>query len=154
MEFLDTVNWDIVAKVVPAVATIVAALLGAIRGGKSLRSDILQDVEILEKLPEGSGPRNLMLEHLTTQITRLNSEHMIRREFPMLVFAFISGSLLGWATIALWQMNQWWAYPLAVGTGTLTLIFVYGVFDSAQLKYRPPTKSSAQKKAEKEARGK
>jgi hypothetical protein len=145
-------NWDVLSKIVPAAATALAALLGSMRGGKSLRDNILHDVEILEKLPEESSPRTLMLQHLTTQITMLNSERLIRREIPMLVFSLIAAPLLGWATFALWQLNQWWAYPLAVVTGVLALVFVYGVFDSAQEKYRAPAKTRAEKQAEKEAK--
>lgn len=148
MEFLNSVNWDTVGKALPALATALVALLGNIKGSKSLREDILQDVEILEKLPNESEPRQAMLDYLTVQIGRLHSEVHFRRELPLLVFSMAATPSLAWAAIWLWQLNQWWAFPISILSWAVALLFLFGVFDSAQLKYRKPNTPKAGKQQE------
>lgn len=92
----------------------------------------LRRLELLEKLPEGSEARTLMLDHVAAQTRRLTSQQTGSRDLPTFVVSLLAAPVLGLLAIYLWQRGHWWGVPLAVFVGLLGVIFMYGIFESGQ----------------------
>ncbi len=90
------------------------------------------DVELAEKLPD-SEARTALLDLVYSDVQALRRYDLeARRDVPMLVVALIAAPLLGYLTIWVIRQDGWWVLPAAVFSGVATLLFVYGIFESAQ----------------------
>lgn len=126
-----TVEWDWVLKSVPVVATVLTAVVSASKGPGALRSRLKHDVELIEKVPE-SDARTALLDLVQSEIHALRRwEVDARRDWTSFVFALICAPSFGFLTIWLVQQDDWWSW-LSVLTGTLSLVLLYGIFESAQ----------------------
>jgi hypothetical protein len=126
-------DWESLARLVPVVAPVAVAVLGATRGPNPLRTAIRHDAETLKELPAESPAAKALESFLMDQIERLAraSSEDVKRNVPMLVLALFATPLLGWGTIALYQRGGMWVLA-AVLVGTLATVFLYGIFESAQ----------------------
>lgn len=130
---MDSQLWEQVAKVAIAAVPAGTAALGIARGAGGLRNRLKHDVELLEKLPDESEAKEALLSSVARQIKRIErAEQDSSRDVPMLVLALVTAPLLGYLTLWLIQRGHWWTAILAVPTGVLGLVFVYGIFDSAE----------------------
>lgn len=127
------VSWVDAAKTLPAVVPAVATVVGLGRGPGALRSRLKHDVDLVEKLPDGSGAQEKLLTHIEGQITRISKlETDATRDWSSFVLAIVSAPSLGVLTIYLAGREHWLAWIAAVFSGLLALVFVYGIFESAQ----------------------
>ena len=89
---------DTAVKLTVAVVPLLTAVVGSQRGSGQLRSKILRDAEILQKLPE-SEARTTMLELLDQETQKLRTFDVdARRDWSMLVVALIVAPALGYLT--------------------------------------------------------
>ena len=127
------ISWTDAAKTLPAVVPAAATIIGLGRGPGALRSRLRHDVELVEKLPADSTAQRKMLSHIESQIDRISKlETEASRDVQSLVLALIFAPTLGILTLYLADRDHWLAWAAAVFSGLLALVFVYGIFESAQ----------------------
>jgi hypothetical protein len=124
-------DWaDVAAKTLPAVVPLITALFAATRGPNVIRSRIKHDAEVVEKLPD-SEARTELLDLLRDEVDELRLYNQGRRNLPTLAMAFVAALATGYLTVWLARQGAWWEL-LAIPSGFLTVVLVYGVFESAQ----------------------
>lgn len=130
---MAVVDWESLARLVPAIAPVAVAALGATRGPGALRTAIRHDAETLKTLPADSQSAKALKSFPAGQIERLAraSSEDVTRNVPMLVVAFLATPLLGWGAIALYQRGGMWV-ALAILMGMLAMLFLHGIFETAQ----------------------
>jgi len=128
------VDWEVVGRVVAAVTPVVVAVVGLTRGPSRLRGAIRHDAETLKDLPQDGAAARAMEDLLVQQIEQLNrrSSPDATRDWPMLVVALVASPLLGWLAVGLFARGGALWGTLAVGVGTMALLFLYGIFEAGQ----------------------
>ncbi len=127
------VQWEPIIRSVVTVVPGLVAIVGLARGPGALRSRLKHDIELLEKLPEGSEPHAVMLDHISAQVHRMTArEDTASRDWPMFVVSVIAAPGLGLMSVYLWQQHHWWGILLASLSGLLAVIFLYGLFETGQ----------------------
>lgn len=130
---VPNVDWDVASKILTILVPAATGLAGLRKSDSRLRATILEEVEILEKLPEGAKAREVLMGVLEADIERLADRRDWRRDWPMVVFAVVFATLFGYLAIWLIQQKVWWGWVGAVPTAVVTTFFLYGLFESAQL---------------------
>jgi len=111
----------------------VVAVIGLYRGPGTLRANLRHDIEMLEKLPEGSDARTKMLAFVDSQVERfakLETEAS-RDRIGFSIGLFMS---VGFGALGLWCATQggfWWMFG-AVWAWSGSLLSLGLLFDSAQ----------------------
>lgn len=130
---MSNVDWDVASKILAILVPAATGLAGLRKSDSRLRATILEEVEILGKLPEGAEAREILMGVLETDIERLAARRDWRRHWPMAVFAALCATLFGYLAIWLIQQKVWWAWVGAVPTAVVATFFLYGLFESVQL---------------------
>ncbi|MCW2792875.1 MAG: hypothetical protein JWO76_1973 [Nocardioides sp.] len=129
---MDTSHVASAAPLISAIATGLVGVVGLARGTGRVRTRLKSDVEILASLPPGPA-RDRWLAHVEATVDRLVEDETDKtRDWPMLIPAMLVAP--GLAALTAWLILEggWWQYLLAVPTGLLGLIFVYGIFETGQ----------------------
>nr|WP_146177678.1 hypothetical protein [Sphaerisporangium cinnabarinum] len=124
-------NWDVALKAVGVLLPVIVPLVLASLRTSPLDRRLDHDVERVAKLPE-SEARTLILERIRRTVEAQSAEPEGRRDTPMLVVSVILTGALGWLTVWLVANGAWWSYTLAAVAALLCLLFVYGIFETAQ----------------------
>jgi amino acid transporter len=131
--------WETTARIAAVLVPLAAALIGVAQGPGRLRARLKTDVEILEKLPENSDARELMLELVDAKTRQLRELELVRSRDPIGTVVGVVGTAgLGWLTVWLAQRDAAWGSILAFVTGVLALFFTIGIFISARRVPRDP----------------
>lgn len=126
-------DWVGIARAASTALPAIAALAGLSRGPGRLRANLKHDAEILAKLPPDSSAYAALLRLVEAQVARMAKlETEATRHWSMFVVALLVTPLLGWLTIWLVQTATWWSILLAAPVGLLAIVFVYGIFETAQ----------------------
>lgn len=133
---------DFLVKLLPALAALATVIAGSAQSAGRLRSSLKVDAEILSLLPDGEAKTKLE-SYVAERVDHLKNTDSGTRNWPMFVVALVATLLLGYLAIWLSGQGQWWAYVLAVVTGALGLIFLYGVFETVQVKDRNDEKKKS-----------
>lgn len=111
-------------------ATAMVGLVGMIRGDNRLRAQLKADAAIAAALPEGPT-RERLLAHIDERVTTLIEEETNKtRDLPMLIVSLAITPALAALTAVAVAHGTWWSYALAVPLAILTLIFVYGIWET------------------------
>ncbi|MGP5391853.1 hypothetical protein [Glutamicibacter arilaitensis] len=132
---------DSLIKIIPPLATLATVIVGWAQSQGKLRATLKDDAEILTLLPEGEA-RTKLASYIAERVEHLKKTDSGTRDIPIFVVAVVSTVLFGYLTIWLWGLEQWWTYALAVAAGSFFLIFLYGVFETAQKKDRTGEKKT------------
>lgn len=131
------IDWDTARQVVAAVIPIAAAAAGFAKGPSSRRRRLAQDVEMVEKLPEGSEARESLLQSINLQIVLLhNIETSATRDWSGAVIATLMGAGCGYGTVFLFDRDTWWGYLAGVILAVSTLACASLTFDAVRLDFR------------------
>ncbi|MGL4173998.1 MAG: hypothetical protein ACRCTR_08005 [Actinomycetota bacterium] len=119
----------VLAVLVPASVT----LAGIIRGPGALRSRLRHDVELVEKLPEDSVARKMLLESIASQVDRVTKlETESSRDWEGTIIGTILVVIFLGLAVWLGGLGTWWAWVLAVLTGVFGLAGLAHVSETAQ----------------------
>lgn len=129
---MDASTWETVAKTVGAVAPLLLGILGLVVAPGRARRALKDDSEILKNLPKDSAAQEALLQHMERQIAELQARSTRKRDWPMFGFVVVAAPLLGWLTVSLAFRDEWWWKVASVVSGVLTLLFVYGAFETTQ----------------------
>ncbi|WP_395154302.1 hypothetical protein [Ilumatobacter sp.] len=120
-------NPETIAGIVAAGATVIGGLLALTReitARRSRRSTILQEIEILNALPENSASRAVLQEHIDRSIENLITlEETSRRGWTGIVLALIftvGGTAAAYGAVG----GRWWLWPFAAFLLTFGLVGV------------------------------
>ncbi|KAA1426466.1 hypothetical protein [Nocardioides antri] len=130
---LENIDWRMVGQVLATAAPLAVAALGASRGPGALRSRLRHDVDMLDKLPEGTAARASMLGYLDEQISRIRK---LDAEATRDVTASVLGAVLAlvfiWGAIWLIDREDWWWQIMAAGPAVLALAALIYLFEAVQ----------------------
>ena len=88
---------------------------------------------MLEKLPEGSEAREVLLAHLAAQLRAMTTfESTAERNWSVFVGSLVAAPLVGFLAVYLYQRGTWWGIVAAVPAAVLALALVYMIFESGQ----------------------
>ena len=79
----DGIGADTVAQVLVALLAVVGAAFQVRRGGRSARSEVKENIELLGMLPESSGVKAELLAHIDASIRKLIGEESDARRDPV-----------------------------------------------------------------------
>jgi len=124
---------DVALKAIPVLVTLATFLVTLSRGPGALRSRLKHDVELVEKLPD-SLARAVLLDFVHEEAKALTKYELeASRQWPLFVFSLMVAPSLGYLTVWLIRdQNGWWTVPAAAVAGVVTLLFVYGIFETGQ----------------------
>jgi hypothetical protein len=129
---VDPSNWESVAKIAGPAVTLLLSVLGLATGPERARRALKHDSEIVKNLPKDSEAQKALLSNIEAQIVAIRMEATRRRDWSSFALAVVGAPLMGWLTVTLAFSDQWWWKALALVTGSITIVFIYGAFESAQ----------------------
>lgn len=127
---MNGLDWELLSRLIAALATLGTATAGFFKGSGAERSAAKEEAELLALLPTDSDAYRMLAAHVTRRVERLTQPGT--RDWPMFVVALLVAPVLGWTTIWLVQRGTMWSWLLAPLAGLAFLIFLYGLFETAQ----------------------
>lgn len=130
---MPNIDWDIASKVLTILVPAATGLAGLRKSDGGLRATILEEAEILDKLPEGSEARVMLMKLLQADIEKLADRRNWTRHWSMAIVSLICTTLFGYSALWLLQQKTWWGWVGAAPTALLALFFLFGLFECIQL---------------------
>jgi len=120
------VDPEVIAAIVSSAAVLVTAWLQARRGRGGKISDLKQDLEVYQLLPEESTSRSILLLHIDSRIQATVHESELLRRDPAGVIIAITLMVVALAFMYLtFARGGWWWASLPVSVA-VAILGVYG----------------------------
>lgn len=139
-------DWDLVARITVAGLPFATAIAGGNRRSDPVRRQMAADAQVLQALPEGSEAHTAVLDVLAKAARTIQQRDSYSRDYASLIGAIIGSVVFGYLAIWLAQQGTWWAWALATISALIWPAFVYGIFDSMQLRDQVEHKAEGERR--------
>jgi hypothetical protein len=127
------IDWATAWRAALGALPVIVTLAGLARGPGAVRSRLKHDVELLEKLPEGTAARESYEKYLETQVNRLAKlETESSRDLQGLVISVVLVVAIGGFGLWLMTLDHWVGWVIGVAAIVFAAAGLGSVFDDAQ----------------------
>lgn len=117
------------AAIIAAAATLITAYVGYAKDRRDQRIQILRDIEIAEKLPDGSRAREILITYAENRALLLPVENHVRNiTFSELLDFVMFLAVMALAFLVPVTGGRYWQYILALGAATILLMLRWGSY--------------------------
>jgi hypothetical protein len=127
-------TWTLGAQAIVAVVPILVALIGLRNRPDPERRRMAHDSAVLERLPPGSPAREHLLQVIERDAQTIAQRIHYTRDWGSFALGLSGAVFLGSVAVWLAMLGHWWALLLALLPASLWVVFVFGMFDSLQLR--------------------
>lgn len=129
-----SIQW--LLQLAPSAASVLAASFGLVRGEGKLRRNLRNDVELSKELPDGFNGKEVLMDHIASEIRRLHDrETEGRRDLTGTTLGLIFALAGGYGTIWFVRHAAWWHW-FGLITGLAAALGLYGIVEGLTIRKR------------------